>query len=643
MNSMSEFSINNVGVKVGLEIHQQLATNKKLFCNCVPTDTEEYSIKFQRKLRAAKSELGEYDPAALFEKSKSKSISYYANPESSCLVEQDEEPPHELDDDAKRISLIIASALKSEIFSEIYPMRKTVVDGSNTTGFQRTMLISQGGSYEVEGTTIGIQSICLEEDAAKNLGDEGIVRKFGLERLGIPLVEIATDPFEVEPQHIKKIALALGRILRSTKKVKRGLGSIRQDVNVSIKDGGVVIEVKGVQQLDQLEKVVEYEAKRQQGLLEISKELQKRDWVHDKENDRKDITELFSKCKSKIIQNAIKKEHKIFGISFKKMAGMFGFSPYEGIRLGKEIAELVRFFGIGGVFHSDELPNYGVEKIDIENLKEVIKINEEDAFLILAATDEKIHVVINQIISRIEFIKNNGIPIDTRLATVNGETKFLRPRPGAARMYPETDIPPIIISKKELEKAKENIPKSWDESILELQTKYKINPQLAEQIFDSKHIELFENILQKRTSKNGKADATFISSILCSTIPSLERKGLNSKLLKNEEIEKTFEMLDSGDITKESIDIIFENIMAGKSKTTLEAMKNTSIEAVKESDLEEIIKKIVEKNQEIIKNQKERAIGPLMGIAMKELRGKASGEMINNLLLKNIKNMLKDI
>jgi glutamyl-tRNA(Gln) amidotransferase subunit E len=640
---MSEFSINNVGVKVGLEIHQQLATNKKLFCNCIPTDTEEYSIKFQRRLRTTKSELGEYDPAALFEKSKSKSITYYANPESSCLVEQDEEPPHELDDDAKKITLIIASALKSEIFSEIYPMRKTVVDGSNTTGFQRTMLISQGGSYEVEGTKIGIQSICLEEDAAKNLGDEGIIRKFGLERLGIPLVEIATEPFEVEPQHIKKIALALGRILRSTKKVKRGLGSIRQDVNVSIKDGGVVIDVKGVQQLDQLEKVVEYEAKRQQGLLEISKELKKRDWVHDKENDRKDITELFSKCKSKIIQNAIKKEHKIFGISFKKMAGMFGFSPYEGIRLGKEIAELVRFFGIGGVFHSDELPNYGVEKIDIENLKGFIKINEEDAFLILAATDEKIHVVINQIISRIEFIKNNGIPIDTRLATVKGETKFLRPRPGAARMYPETDIPPIIISKKELESAKENIPKSWGESILELQTKYKINSQLAEQIFDSKYIELFENIFQKRTSQNGKANATFISSILCSTIPSLERKGLNSKLLKNEEIKKTFEMLDSGDITKESINMIFENIMAGKSKTTLEAMKNTSIEVVKESDLEGIIKKIVEKNQEIIKNQKERSIGPLMGVAMKELRGKASGEMINNLLLKNIKNMLKDI
>jgi glutamyl-tRNA(Gln) amidotransferase subunit E len=634
---MSEFSINDVGVKVGLEIHQQLATNKKLFCNCNPIDTEEYSIKFQRKLRAAKSELGEYDPAALFEKSKSKSIVYYANPNSSCLVEQDEEPPHELDEDAKKISLIIASALKSEIFSEIYPMRKTVVDGSNTTGFQRTMLISQGGNFEVEGTKIGIQSICLEEDAAKNLGDKGIIRKFGLERLGIPLVEIATEPFEVEPQHIKKIALALGRILRSTKKVKRGLGSIRQDVNVSIKEGGVVIEVKGVQQLDQIEKVVEYEAKRQQGLLEISKELQKRNWIHDKEKDKKDITELFAKCKSKIIQSAIKKQQKILAISFNNLGGMFGYAPYEGIRLGKEIAELVRFFGIGGVFHSDELPNYGVEKTDIENLKDFLKINEKDAYLILATTEEKIHIVIDQIISRIEFIKNNGIPIDTRLATINGETKFLRPRPGAARMYPETDIPPVIISNDELETAKKNIPKSWDESLLELQKKYELNPQLAEQIFDSRYIGLFEKIVEKI-----KINPTFVVSILCSSITNLERSGLDSKLLKNEDIEKSFQLLDSGDIAKESIEIIFESIMAGKSQSILDAMKNSSIEAVNESDVDEIVKKIVDNNQEIIKNQKERAVGPLMGIAMKELRGKASGELVNNLLLKNIKKKIEN-
>ena len=635
---MSEFSINDVGVKVGLEVHQQLATNKKLFCNCTPIESDEYFIKFQRKLRASKSELGEFDPAALFEKSKSKTIMYYANPQSSCLVEQDEEPPHELDEDARKISLIIASALRSNIFSEIYPMRKTVVDGSNTTGFQRTMLISQGGFYDVEGTKIGIQSICLEEDAAKILGEEGEIRKYGLERLGIPLVEIATDPFEVKPHEIKKIALSLGRILRSTKKVKRGLGSIRQDVNVSIKEGGVVIEVKGVQQLDQLEKVVEYEAKRQHGLLKISKELRARNWIYDKKEDMKDVTELFSKSKSNVIQKSIKKNQKIFAVSFRNMAGMFGYLPYEGIRLGKDVAELVRFFGLGGVFHSDELPNYGIEESDLKNLKEFLKINENDGFLILAIPEEKINTIVDQIILRIKHIKNEGIPIDTRLATQTGETKFLRPRPGAARMYPETDIPPILISKKELEDARKNIPKSWDESIKELQTKYEINSQLAEQIFDSRYIELFENIVEKT-----KVNPTFVASVLCSTITNLERSGLNSNLLQNKDIIKSFELLKVGKIAKESIEIIFENIMAGKAKTVEDAMKNTSIEAVNESDLEKIIVEIVEKNQEIIKNQKERAVGPLMGIAMKELRGKASGEMINSLLLKNIKKKLESI
>ncbi|MEK9682512.1 MAG: Glu-tRNA(Gln) amidotransferase subunit GatE [Nitrosopumilus sp.] len=633
---MSEFSIDELGVKVGLEIHQQLATNKKLFCNCTPIDTDEYSITFQRKLRAAKSELGEYDPAALFEKSKSKTIMYFANPESSCLVEQDEEPPHELDIDAKKISLIIASALKSDVFREIYPMRKTVVDGSNTTGFQRTMLISQGGSFNVENKEIGIQSICLEEDAAKILGEDGEIKKYGLERLGVPLVEIATEPFEVKPHEIKKIALALGRILRSTKKVKRGLGSIRQDVNVSIKDGNVVIEVKGVQQLDQLEKVVEYEAKRQDGLLKISKKLQDIDWTHNNE-DRKDVTELFKKCKSKIIQNAIKKNQKIVGISFRNMAGMFGYSPYEGIRLGKEVAELVRFFGIGGVFHSDELPNYGVENKDIDDLKKTLGINENDGFLILAAPEEKISVVIDQIILRIEYIRNEGIPIDTRLATQSGETKFLRPRPGAARMYPETDIPPIVISKTELDDAINNIPKSWDDSIKDLQTKYQLNLQLSEQLFDSNYFELFEKITEKT-----KVNPTFVASVLCSTITNLERNGLDSKLLKNEEITRTFQFLEEGKIAKESVEIIFENIMNGKSQTIEEAMSNTSIETVDESELEKICKEIVDKNQKIVENQKERAIGPLMGIAMKELRGKASGETINKLLLKNIKSKLEN-
>ena len=635
---MSEFSINNVGLKVGLEIHQQLATNKKLFCSCRPIESDEYYIKFQRKLRAVKSELGEYDPAALFEKSKSKTIMYYSNPESSCLVEQDEEPPHNLDKDAKELVLVIASSLNSKIFSEVYPMRKTVIDGSNTTGFQRTMLFSQGGQIDVDGEKVGVQSICLEEDSAKLLGDKGNIREYSLDRLGIPLVEIALEPVEVDSKKIKKIALSLGRLLRSTKKVTRGIGSIRQDVNVSVKDGGGVVEVKGVQQLDQLEKIVEFEAKRQYGLVKIAEKLKNSDFKGiSKDADIFDITEDWNSCKSEIIQKALNDNSIIKAIKIENFSGMFGYSPYEGIRLGKEIGELVKFYGIGGIFHSDELPNYGINDEDISIVKNILKIKENDAFLILAATSSKIDFAIDSIINRLVEAKK-GVPAETRLATQTGETIFLRPRPGASRMYPETDIPPILVTSDELENAEKNIPKSWDESLLELQKKYDLNPQLSEQIFDSQYIELFEKIV-KRT----KVNPTFVASILCSTITNLERSGLNSNLLRNEDIVKSFQLLEEEKIAKESIEMIFENIMDEKSQTIEEAMKNASIEAVNESDLEKIIEEIVEKNQEIVKNQKERAVGPLMGIAMKELRGKASGEMINKLLLKNIKKKIASV
>ena len=259
---MADIDFGKIGLKVGLEIHQQLLTHKKLFCDCNPVESDEYTEKFVRKLRASKSELGEFDPAALFEKTKSKKINYYTNSQSSCLVEKDEEPPHELDSSAKNLSLLISAALESKIFTEIHVMRKTVIDGSNTSGFQRTMLVAQGGNLKIDGKSVGVQSICLEEDAAKLLNDEKNERDYSLDRLGIPLVEIALEPVDViEPSIVRNIALTLGRLLRTTKKVKRGIGSIRQDVNISISGSGIV-EVKGVQQLDQLEKIIEFEAKR---------------------------------------------------------------------------------------------------------------------------------------------------------------------------------------------------------------------------------------------------------------------------------------------------------------------------------------------------------------------------------------------
>jgi len=627
---MAEIDFEKIGLKVGLEIHQQLDTHKKLFCKCRPVESDEYTEKFSRSLRTAKSELGELDPAALFEKAKSKKINYYANSQSSCLVEKDDEPPHELDHDAKKISLLISSMLESKIFSEIHVMRKTVIDGSNTSGFQRTMLVSQGGNLKVNGKNVGVQAVCLEEDAAKLLKDEQNERNYSLDRLGIPLVEIALEPVSTKPSEVKEIALTLGRLLRATRMVKRGIGSIRQDVNISVMNSGVV-EVKGVQQLDQLEKIIGYEAKRQHGLILIAEKLKKLSITITKE-DVFDITEVFKDCESKIIQNALKSKAKIKAIRIRNFSGMFSFEPYSGIRLGKEIGHLVRFFGIGGVFHSDELPNYGINDSDVDKVKKHLELADGDGFLIIAGEGSKLDYAIDSIIKRIQDAAN-GVPAETRAVTQEGETVFLRPRPGASRMYPETDIPSISVIPEEVKLARDtaDATKSWDESIAEIQQKYSLNSQLSEQIFDSVYMELFEKICE-----NKKNSPNFVASILCSSITNLERKGFDCTLLKPEHIIESFELLASGKIPKESLEIIFENIMSGKSENVAIAMQNTDVSSMNEDELNGILDEIIQNNTELVKKLGENAVTTLMGIAMKQVRGKVSGQTVNVLLRKKI-------
>jgi len=625
---MSEIDFEKIGLKVGLEIHQQLDTKKKLFCKCRPIESDEYTEKFSRSLRTAKSELGKLDPAALFEKTKSKKINYYANSQSSCLVEKDEEPPHDLDHDAKKISLLISSMLESKIFSEIHVMRKTVIDGSNTSGFQRTMLVSQGGNLKVGEKKIGVQAVCLEEDAAKLLSNEQNETNYSLDRLGVPLVEIALEPVSTKPSEVKEIALTLGRLLRATRMVKRGIGTIRQDVNISVMNSGVV-EVKGVQQLDQLEKIINYESKRQHGLILITEKLKKLSITITKE-DVIDVTEIFKDCDSKIIQNAIKLNAKIKAIRMRNFSGLFGFEPYPEIRLGKEIGQLVRFFGIGGVFHSDELPNYGINNSDVDKVRKHLELVDGDGFLIIAGEDSKLDYAVNSIVKRIQDAAD-GVPAETRAATQEGETIFLRPRPGASRMYPETDIPSVSVMPEEVKLAKDNIPKSWDESIAEIQQKYDLNLQLSEQIFDSEYLELFEKICQ-----NEKNAPNFVASILCSSITNMGRQGLDVTLLKPEHIIEAFGLLAADKIPKESLEIIFENIMSGKSENVSMAMQSADVSSMDKNELNGILDQVIQSNMELVKKLGDKAITTLMGIAMKEVRGKASGKMVNDLLQKKI-------
>ena len=253
-----EINYEKLGFKCGLEIHQQLE-GKKLFCNCPTLNSDkEPDVKVERKLKAVVGETGEIDIAAEYEMSKNKRFLYESCSEDTCLVEYDEEPPHQLNKQALETTIKIALLLNAKIVDEIQVMRKTVVDGSNVSGFQRTALVAIDGYIKTEdGAIIKIPVICLEEEAAQKLEESKDFVRYKLDRLGIPLIEIATSADIKSPEHAKEVASHIGMILRSIQGVKRGLGTIRQDVNISIKEGARP-EVKGFQELRSIPKIIEY-------------------------------------------------------------------------------------------------------------------------------------------------------------------------------------------------------------------------------------------------------------------------------------------------------------------------------------------------------------------------------------------------
>jgi glutamyl-tRNA(Gln) amidotransferase subunit E len=627
-----------INLRVGFEIHQQLATKNKLFCNCNCEDVKDYQLTFIRKLRPTQSELGNYDPAALFEFKKVRTIKYNAELTSSCLVEADEEPPHEINMEALETALIFSLALHSKVADEVHVMRKIVIDGSNTGGFQRTALIATGGQLDVDGNKVGIQSICLEEDAAKLISDDGLTREYGLDRLGVPLVEIALEPITGRPEDIMRVAHKLGRLLRATKKVARGLGSIRQDINVSICNGEVV-EIKGVQRLEQLTKVIEYEMLRQHGLVLIAEKLKKERKPQEIEVGGKieDVTDILSTSSSKVIKKLIADNNIFKVIRVKGFAGIIGFEPYPEIRIGRQLQELVRFYGLGGIFHSDELPNYSISSEQIEMVKKKLEItSDKDAFIILGGPSDKLESAVQAVVYRLTMVLD-GVPAETRAATYDGKTVFSRPRPGAARMYPETDIPPIPIESLLLDSLSYKIPKSWDEIVNTLSNKYNLNKKLAEQIFDSSYLDVFEKIADSVK----KIQPTFIASKLTEDVVNLERQGLDTTVLSDEIIMDIFRRLDNGLVAKESIVLIFEKIMKKESKTVEEAIESLGIRSLSTQELGAIIDKILEENMSVITQKQMASLGVLMGRSMAILRGKADGQKVNSILKEKLEGLIK--
>ena len=637
--SEGKFDYQALGLKVGLEIHQQLDTSHKLFCSC-PTDlTEaEKGDEFPRWLRPTRSETGEVDVAALFEYRKGRKYSYQAPSGHYCLVEADEEPPHPINREAIVIALAVAKALGSTIVDEVHVMRKIVIDGSNTSGFQRTAIVALGGRITVNGKDYGIQTIVVEEDAARKVGERGQVVDYRLDRLGVPLIEIATAPDMHTPQEARDVALAIGMLLRMTGAVKRGLGTIRQDLNVSIV-GGAKTEIKGVQELDLIDRIVEYEVMRQVNLLRVRDEMRARGITErDLDQEPVDVTELFKGTKSKVIARALEAGGKVLAVRLPRMKGLLGTYVQPGRRFGTEIADYVRFWSdVQGLFHSDELPAYGITAEEVQAVYRALGADPaQDAFAMVAERPERALKAISAILERVRQALQ-GVPEETRAANEDGTTRYMRPRPGRERMYPETDIPHLLVTPDMLAEAEKLVPEPAEVKVRRFVERYGMSRELAEKAVADPRLPLIEELIGRY---GASLSPTLIASLIVVTMKGLRSKGVNVDSISEDKIEGLVRLLAEGRVAKEAAEAILTKMAEDPRLGPEEAAKALGLTRLSEEEVRRVINEVVKENLELVRQKGEASFGPLMGRAMERLRGRADGKLVAELLRSRIREVL---
>jgi glutamyl-tRNA(Gln) amidotransferase subunit E len=619
-----------LGLMMGLEIHQQLNTSKKLFCPCECELTDKKpDYRVLRYLRPTQSELGKIDRAAFEESRRKLTFLYDTYSQHTCLVEADDEPPHPLNPEALEIGLIIASLLNMQVVDEFHTMRKQVIDGSNTGGFQRTGLVATNGYMDTPYGRVVIENLCLEEDAARRMGQRKGNMEFRLDRLGIPLLEITTDPSIKLPEQVREVAYQIGQVLRSTK-VKRGLVTIRQHLNISIRERARV-EIKGVQDLDSMPILVENEVKRQLNLLKIREELHNRE--AEIEGEIYDLSDLLRETESKIVSKALKKGGKVLAIKLIGFRGLIGKELQPNRRFGTELAGYAKKMGVAGIFHTDELPAYGITQEEVVKVNEFLGVSEEDAFIMVADESDKARNALEEVQHRAK-IAMEGVPEETRKALEDANTEYLRPLPTASRMYVETDIPVQVISQEHLEHVKSNLPELPEEKKGRIIEEYGLSEDLASQLVRQDKVDQFEKIVVEC-----EVEPTTVASLLAYTLKELRREGLEVGSLTDNHILGTFQLLSAGKISKDAVSDILVGVLKEKSSPE-EAAKNLNLIMLSNEKVAEIIREIVSSHEKMIKERKMGAMGSLMGMAMKELKGKADGKLVNKFLKEEIQKYL---
>jgi glutamyl-tRNA(Gln) amidotransferase subunit E len=652
---MTEYDYEDLGLVAGLEIHQQLDTATKLFCQC-PTDRREPEAstrRFTRYLHPTRSELGELDDAAVEESKVEREFEYLAY-DSTCLVEEDDEPPHELDGEALETTLEVAQLMDMKPVDQAHVMRKIVVDGSNTSGFQRSSLIATDGEIETSEGTVGIEDMLLEEESAQRVEETAEGVRYSLDRLGIPLVEIGTSPDIASPEQALEAAERIGMLLRSTGKVKRGLGTIRQDVNVSIAEGARV-EIKGVQSLDDIDDIVRNEVGRQAELVEIRDELADRDASV---GDVRDVTAVFEDTDSGVIAGALNSGGSVTAVPLYGFDGIVGREIAPDRRLGTELSDHAKRHGAGGIFHTDELPAYGVTEDEVAALRDAVGAGADDAVAIVAADTEIAESAIEAAAERARTALE-GVPEETRGANDDGTTRYLRPLPGAARMYPETDVPPVEPDPSEVPE-----PELLTEKVDRYQDEYGLGAGLAEQVAYGEYMPLFEDVVADGISASSEGrspsdrssgqspreddasggssdesdgvDPTLAATTLESTLTEVRRDGAPVENLTREHLEGVLRMVEDGDLPNEGVPDLLAALAEEPDRTAEDAAEEAGLGGAEEDEVRETVAEVVERNAGQVEEEGMQAFSGLMGECMGALRGKADGDLVSELLREEI-------
>lgn len=610
-------------MRAGLEVHQQLATGK-LFCDCPTELTEEVRVVVARQLRATGGENHAIDAAAAFQASRGLQFRYESGP-SNCLVELDEEPPHALNAEAVDVALTVARLLHARPIDEVEVMRKIVVDGSNTSGFQRTALVAVGGHLDIGGKRYSIQSICLEEDAARKVSEAAGEVTYRLDRLGIPLIEIATGPDITNGAEAREVAEEIGALLRSTGRVRRGIGTIREDLNVSA-SGGARVEIKGVQQLRQIHRYVELEEERQRTLLTVRDRLRSRG-AQIRDEPVVDVTALLTGRLEGPAGELLKHHGSALGTALPGFGGLLKPAGEPSERLGRELADRARAVGLKGLLHSDELPGHGLDAAAVAALRSLFHTGPDDAFLFVVAPDpSRAEAALRAVRERARQALE-GVPGETRDPLPDGRTRYSRPLPGRDRMYPETDVPPIPVHPEWLARIDATLPESREARRRRLESDYALTAELTRQLERSGDVGLFELLV-----KRGHAAAS-VARLLTQDFPEAESDLGDAPAVELDEdtLDALLAAVRQGRFSKEGIPTVLRELLRG-APTIETAAQRAGVSGLSREELERLADSVVQSNVDLVKARGDGAFSGLMGELMRKVRGRRDGKEVAEVL-----------